>query len=157
MAICWIPRTRNGRGEVLAFMLGMLPCARPTTDIHEFRHHGLMSSPDADTPGDLSWASFTNEAPWEVERDEVRWLNLAVTLRRQAQAEVPALTKPSLLPPGARVVSVGGRLTTAVAPWLVRKRLNRYGGDPAASRADISKRLRKAAEVLGPTYIKLGQ
>ncbi len=56
-----------------------------------------------DKPGDLSWASFTDEAPWEVERDDVRWLNLAVTLRRQAQAEVPALTKPSRLPPGARV------------------------------------------------------
>ena len=54
-------------------------------------------------------------------------------------------------------LSVGGRLTTAVAPWLVRKRLNRYDSDPAASRADISKRLRKAAELLGPTYIKLGQ
>ncbi len=55
------------------------------------------------------------------------------------------------------MLTVAGRLTTAVAPWLVRKRLNRYGGDPAASRADISKRLRMAAEVLGPTYIKLGQ
>jgi len=135
----------------------MLPCGCPTTVIREFRHHGVMPTPALDKPGDLSWASFTDEAPWEVVRDDVRWLNLAVTLRRRAQAEVPTLTRPSRLPPGARVVSVAGRLTTAVAPWIVRKRLNRYDSDPAASRADISKRLRKAAEVLGPTYIKLGQ
>ena len=116
-----------------------------------------MSSAAVEKPGDLSWASFTDDAPWEVERADVRWLRLAATLRNQAQAEVPALTKPSRLPPGARVVSVAGRLGAAVVPWMVRKRLHRYDGDPAASRADISKRLRVAAEVLGPTYIKLGQ
>jgi ubiquinone biosynthesis protein len=51
------------------------------------------------------------------------------------------------------VVSVLGR---AVLPWLVRKRRGRYA-TPEASRAAISVRLRKAAERLGPTYIKLGQ
>ena len=61
----------------------------------------------ADRPGDLSWASFTDEAPWEVERNDVRWLNLAVTLRRQAQAEVPALTR--AVAPAARSASRVGR------------------------------------------------
>src|SRR5262249_59620863 len=41
-------------------------------------------------------------------------------------------------------------------PWLVAKRLRRYR-TPEASRAAISRRLRRAAEALGPTYIKLGQ
>ncbi len=86
----------------------------------------------------------------------MRWLQLAATLRRQAQAEVPSLTKPSKLPPGSRVVTVTARLGAAVVPWLVDKRRNKYP-DPAESRAAISKRLRLAAETLGPTYIKLGQ
>jgi ubiquinone biosynthesis protein len=107
-------------------------------------------------PADLSWASFTDEAPWVLDRSEVRWLELAATLRRQAQAEVPGLTEPSKLPPGARVVTVAGRLGAAIVPWLVNKRRHAYA-DPAASRAAVSKRLRLAAEQLGPTYIKLGQ
>ena len=47
-------------------------------------------------------------------------------------------------------------MLAAVGPWLVRKRRGRFGS-PEASRADISRRLRMAAEHLGPTYIKLGQ
>ena len=47
-------------------------------------------------------------------------------------------------------------MLAAVGPWLVRKRRGRFAS-PEASRADISLRLRKAAEDLGPTYIKLGQ
>src|SRR6185436_860064 len=51
---------------------------------------------------------------------------------------------------------VSSRMLAVVGPWLVRKRRGRFGS-PEASRADISLRLRKAAEELGPTYIKLGQ
>lgn len=104
----------------------------------------------------MSWASFTDEAPWELDRADARWLKLAATLRHNAQAEVPSLTKPSKLPPGARVVSVAAQLGTALVPWLINKRRHKYP-DPADSRAAISKRLRLAAESLGPTYIKLGQ
>jgi ubiquinone biosynthesis protein len=53
-------------------------------------------------------------------------------------------------------VRVTTRLVRAIAPWLVRKRVGRYPSD-TARRADLSKRLRRAAEDLGPTYIKLGQ
>jgi ubiquinone biosynthesis protein len=105
---------------------------------------------------DRSWAAFTEHGPWEVERDRVRWLRLAATLRARAQAEVPELTEPSRLPPGHRVVRVAVRLTAAVVPWMWRRRRGRHA-DAAASRADISHRLRHAAETLGPTYIKLGQ
>ncbi len=45
------------------------------------------------------------------------------------------------------------RLGTAIAMWAWRGR----GKDRAVSRADLSRRLRIAAEHLGPTYIKLGQ
>jgi ubiquinone biosynthesis protein len=102
------------------------------------------------------WGAFTETAPWVLDRHDIRWLPVAADLRAAARAEVPVLTKPSKVPPGARVVTVVGALGKAVVPWLVRKRRGRYA-TPEASRADVSLRLRKAAERLGPTYIKLGQ
>ncbi|MGA9278098.1 ABC1 kinase family protein [Ilumatobacter sp.] len=105
---------------------------------------------------DRSWAAFTETGPWTIERNDARWLELAETLRLRAQAEVPTLTAPRRVPPGARVIIVLRWLGAAVIPWLVRKKLNRHA-DSAASRTDISRRLRRSAEALGPTYIKLGQ
>ncbi|MEX0847276.1 MAG: AarF/UbiB family protein [Ilumatobacteraceae bacterium] len=111
----------------------------------------------ADTsPADVAWGAFTDETPWVLERDAIRWLPLAERLRNAARAEVPDLTKPTKVPPGARVVTVVSALSTAVLPWLARKKRGRYT-TPEASRAEISRRLRIAAERLGPTYIKLGQ
>ena len=107
-------------------------------------------------PIDRSWGAFTEDAPWALDRDLIRWLPLADRLRSAARAEVPVLTKPSKVPPGTRVLTVVGVLARAVVPWLVRKRRHTYA-TPEASRAAISLRLRKAAERLGPTYIKLGQ
>jgi ubiquinone biosynthesis protein len=54
------------------------------------------------------------------------------------------------------VITVIARLTVALAPWLWRRRRRQYPS-VEASRSDISRRLRLAAERLGPTYIKLGQ
>ena len=105
---------------------------------------------------DCSWAAFTEDGPWTLSRDRIRWLPLAADLRAAAQAEVPSLTKPSRVPPGKRVVAVVRALGAAVVPWLVNKRRQRYA-TPEEGRADISQRLRRAAEHLGPTYIKLGQ
>ncbi|MEN9804040.1 MAG: hypothetical protein RIS41_887 [Actinomycetota bacterium] len=53
-------------------------------------------------------------------------------------------------------MTVGRHIVGAIAPWYLRKKRERYT-DPAASRADLSLRLRRAVETLGPTYIKLGQ
>ncbi len=105
---------------------------------------------------DCSWAAFTEEGPWTLQRDEIRWMSLAGKLRAAAQAEVPSLTKARKAPPGRRVVRVVSTLASAIGPWLVHKRRGRYA-TPEASRADISLRLRTSAEKLGPTYIKLGQ
>ena len=122
------------------------------------RHHVRVTAAPTETerPSDLAWGSFTDEAPWELDRDDIRWSHLAARLRRQAQAEVPGLTKPSKLPPGARVLTVVGHLGTAIAPWMLKKRRKKFD-TPEASRTDVSQRLRLAAEALGPTYIKLGQ
>ena len=105
---------------------------------------------------DRDWAAFTERGPWVLDRDEVTWSTLALTLRRAAQREVPVLVKPATIPPGVRVVTVASRLARAVLPWMIRKRRGTHA-DAEASRADISYRLRTAAEDLGPTYIKLGQ
>ena len=106
---------------------------------------------------DIGWGAFSEQGPWEVVPDEIRWARLAERLRARAQGEVPALTTPSRVPPGMRVVTVVRHLAGAVGPWMAKKRRGGYHGDPEASRADISRRLRLAAEELGPTYIKLGQ
>jgi ubiquinone biosynthesis protein len=47
-------------------------------------------------------------------------------------------------------------LGRAIVPWMWRKRRGRFA-ESSDSRADIARRLRLAAEQLGPTYIKLGQ
>jgi len=107
-------------------------------------------------PIDQTWAAFSDAAPWVLDRDAITWLPLAAKLRAAAQAEVPRLTKPSKLPPGTRVLTVAGRLGRALVPWAIRKRRHRFA-DQEASRSDVSRRLRIAAEFLGPTYIKLGQ
>ncbi len=114
-----------------------------------------MSSSDLRS-GDRTWAAFSATPPWQLEESAITWLARVDALRAAARAELPQLTKPSTIPPGARVGTVVGRLTVAVVPWLVRKRAHRFA-DTAASRADISLRLRKAVERLGSTYIKLGQ
>ena len=110
----------------------------------------------SDTPKDLSWGSFTENAPWVLDRDNVRWLSLAPGLRSRASAEVPALTTPRRLPPGLRVITVATQIIGALAPWYVNKKRGKFN-DVSGSHADVSLRLRKAVEVLGPTYIKLGQ
>ena len=114
------------------------------------------TGPNSNTPSDLTWGSFTENAPWVVDREQVRWLPLAPGLRAQANAEVPALTAPRKLPPGVRVITVAAQIAGALAPWFIKKKRGKFN-DMSDSRADVSLRLRKAVESLGPTYIKLGQ
>jgi ubiquinone biosynthesis protein len=110
----------------------------------------------AEPPADLAWGAFSEHPPWVVDRDDIAWLGDVGALRAAATREVPVLTAPSTLPPGARVARVASRLAAAIVPWVVRKRRHRYASSEA-SRADLSRRLRLAAESLGSTYIKLGQ
>ena len=113
-----------------------------------------MTSPHV--PDDREWGAFTESGPWMLDRSSIDWMPLVDGLRSAARAEVPALTTPRRLPPGARVVTVAGQIGGAIVPWFAKKKRGRYA-DPADSRADVSRRLRHAVETLGPTYIKLGQ
>jgi ubiquinone biosynthesis protein len=104
-------------------------------------------------PSDLDLGSFTERAPWIVDPEAMPWRRAVPGLRRQIAADLPRLTAPSKLPPGMRVVRTTRLLGTALVLWALGAR--RKGG--SASIADLSRRVRLAAEQLGPTYIKLGQ
>jgi ubiquinone biosynthesis protein len=108
--------------------------------------------------GDLSIGAFSNNPPWQVEPDHLVWRDGIDELRRRTSAEVPALLRRRRLPPGRRVVTVGTILGAALAGWYaVDRRRARRESQPGISRSGLSRRLRKAFERLGPTYIKLGQ
>jgi ubiquinone biosynthesis protein len=103
---------------------------------------------------DLDVGAFSDTPPWTVVPDRLVWRRNLDPIRVQTRAEVPRLTRRRILPPGARVVKVGALLGVALVGWFVGERRS---GDASASRAGLSRRLRKAFERLGPTYIKLGQ
>jgi ubiquinone biosynthesis protein len=104
-------------------------------------------------PPDAAQGSFSDDPPWLVDPEEMTWRSVVPTIRWAVRRQVPDLTRPRRMPPGTRVFKVARHLGLAVAWWAAGAR--RQGG--SASKADISRRLRIAAEHLGPTYIKLGQ
>lgn len=104
-------------------------------------------------PPDLVHGTFSDDPPWLVEPNEMTWRAKVDALRAMTRRSVPELTTPPTVPPGRRVVRTVYELGGAVALWALRER--RQGG--SVSRAGISRRVRQAAEHLGPTYIKLGQ
>jgi ubiquinone biosynthesis protein len=110
--------------------------------------------PPSPTPApDTSWAAFTAEGPWIIDRDRIEWQHVIAAERARVARELPALTTPGRFPPARRIVRTTRVLGTAIAGW----RLRRPSDDPSRSRRDLARRLRIAAEALGPTYIKLGQ
>jgi ubiquinone biosynthesis protein len=102
---------------------------------------------------DVEHFSFTDSGPWIVDPDFVLWRAGIDELRAKTRVEANALARPPKVPPIGRLLMTGTRLGRAVIAWQLFDR--RKGG--SESRAGISRRLRKAFERLGPTYIKLGQ
>ena len=96
---------------------------------------------------------FTEDAPWEVDLDALEWRRGLDGVRADLRATLPALTKARVFPPGRRLSTTVHHLGGALGLWYLKDR--RAGGN--ASIAGISRRVRVAAEHLGPTYIKLGQ
>lgn len=130
-----------------------------------------MTSPRSEAPVDLKIYAFSADAPWTIDATNVPWLADTEARRDACRRQVPHLTRAGRRPPAGRLITVVGRLALALGPWYVRRRLGtlgrrpgagrvarRYGlAAPEASRAELSKRMREAAEALGATYIKLGQ
>ncbi|MDQ2679212.1 MAG: AarF/UbiB family protein [Actinomycetota bacterium] len=111
------------------------------------------ASADPAVSPDVEQFAFTDRGPWIVDRGELSWTPGIAVLRATTRRQVPLLTRRRVLPPPTRLGVVAARLGTAVLGWAAVDR--RRGG--SASRAGLSRRLRRAAEHLGPTYIKLGQ
>ncbi len=113
-----------------------------------------MENPNATLPlSDVQRFSFTDRGPWVVETDQITWRRGIDELRARTRREGADLARPPSVPPAGRMLRTGLELGQAIALWQLLDR--RAGG--STSRASISRRLRKAFERLGPTYIKLGQ
>jgi ubiquinone biosynthesis protein len=106
---------------------------------------------DVSPPDDLHLGSFSDNAPWSLATAELSWSRVVKILRRQQARQLPGLTRPPKIPPLARAVTVTLILGRAIGLWYV---LERRG---SKSRAGLARRIRLAAEKLGPTYIKLAQ
>jgi ubiquinone biosynthesis protein len=102
---------------------------------------------------DVELGAFTDEGPWVVEPGALQWHHGLAQVRADLQASLPDLVRARKLPPGTRVGTTVRHLGGAMLLWYARER--RRGG--TEKMAGISRRLRVAAEHLGPTYIKLGQ
>jgi ubiquinone biosynthesis protein len=112
-----------------------------------------ISTAPAGTAPDTALGVFTEDGPWEVDPGALVWRQGLAGVRADLHATLPELTRARLLPPGRRLGTTVRHLGGALGLWFVRER--RMSGQ--ASIAGISRRLRVAAEHLGPTYIKLGQ
>jgi ubiquinone biosynthesis protein len=104
-------------------------------------------------PADLALGAFSDDPPWLVDPATITWNRHLLTVRDVTRRQVPQLVRPRRIPPLGRLVRTGRHLGLGLLLWAV---LDRRRG-PDASRAGISRRLRVAAERLGPTYIKLAQ
>ena len=102
-------------------------------------------------PGDLALGTFTTDAPWDLTDTEPVWRDGDADRRRALTRRLRTLVKPPRIPPLRRAVRVARVLGFQLAVWYL---IHRRGPN---SRAELSRRLRESAEVLGPTYIKLGQ
>jgi ubiquinone biosynthesis protein len=121
---------------------------RPGTSRVYLRH---IDRPITSPPPDLAFGAFSERAPWVVEPDKLPWRRGLDAERARTRASVPRLLRPGRLPPMGRLLRVLSKLGPAVGLWYVRER-----GRPQ-SRSGLSRRLRRAFEQLGSSYVKLGQ
>lgn len=112
-----------------------------------------LKEPTLAGTSDVDRYVFTENGPWEIDPDAIEWSCALNVLRSATRREVPRLTTPGRVPPLGRCVIVAIHVGWALGGWVL---LDRWRGRDR-SIAGLSRRLRMAAERLGPTYIKLGQ
>ena len=100
---------------------------------------------------DLHLGSFSEHGPWSLATTPPRWTADVDRLRAEQVRLVPQLVKRPRLPPVVRAVTVGAIIGSSLAVWGLRHR------GKADSSAELSRRIRRSAERLGTTYIKLAQ
>jgi len=108
-------------------------------------------APDAAPSPDVASYAFTDHGPWVVEPDALAWRVGVDEVRARTRGEVPSLLATHRLPPLGRLARSVVGLGWPLSVWYVRER-----GTPR-SRPGLSRRLRRAFEQLGSTYVKLGQ
>jgi len=113
----------------------------------------LTPADEAGTPSDLATYSFSDNAPWIVDPDDLPWRRDVAAIRAGTKSEVPRLVRRRYLPPSRRIARVTRILGAAIGLWYATDR--RQGR--SESRLGLSRRLRIGFQQLGPTYIKLGQ
>ena len=64
-------------------------------------------------PGDVSEFTFTEDGPWEIQRDQLGWTAGIELIREATRKSVPRLTTRRGLPPIGRLLVVGYRAQTA--------------------------------------------
>ncbi|MCZ7528310.1 MAG: AarF/UbiB family protein [Acidimicrobiia bacterium] len=104
-------------------------------------------------PPDLALGAFSAEGPWIVEPDRLVWRRGLDRDRARTRAGVPGLLEAGRLPPVGRLARALTSVGVALAGWYLVERPR--GGE--VSRRGLSRRLRRAFERLGSSYVKLGQ
>ena len=100
---------------------------------------------------DVALGAFTDDGPWIVDPDRLAWRRGLGAERARVRREVRTLLRPGRLPPLGRLTRVTVEVGTALGVWAAGER-----GRPG-SRQALARRLRRAFERLGSTYVKLGQ
>ncbi len=127
------------------------PQDRPTAN--QQPDSGPATDSLANRVGDWDEGTFSDTPPWLVEPSKLSWTAGLDEVRLTTRQSVPKLVRSPKFPPVGRLLVTARHLGLGVARWYFGAR--RRGG--TASKSDLSKRLRKASEALGPTYIKLAQ
>jgi ubiquinone biosynthesis protein len=104
-----------------------------------------------DVSADLAFGAFSDHGPWVLDPEHIPWQWDIDRIRRGTKREVPRLLARNRLPPLGRLSRTLVEIGSALAGWLV------FEWRRPSSRAGISRRLRRAFEHLGSSYVKLGQ
>jgi ubiquinone biosynthesis protein len=97
--------------------------------------------------------AFRPSGPWKVVPGALRWARGLRQRREDLSAEVEELIRPRRIPPVLRFLQAALVLGWALTAWVL---LERWRGGERSS-TGLSRRLRRAFERLGASYIKLGQ
>ena len=111
----------------------------------------VPSESPLDLSPDLAFGAFSDHGPWVLDLEQIPWQWDIDRIRGGTRREVPRLLAPGRLPPLGRLARTLTEIGSALAGWLV------FEWRRPSSRAGISRRLRKAFEHLGSSYVKLGQ
>jgi ubiquinone biosynthesis protein len=108
-------------------------------------------SPVPDPSPDLAFGAFSDRGPWVIDPEALPWRWEIDRLRRGTRQEVPLLLARGRVPPLGRLARTVTVIGGAVAGWAV------FEYRRPQSRRGISRRLRRAFDRLGSSYVKLGQ